>query len=339
MTLHPAAWTLWLASAAVVAFAVSSPLVGAAAFGAVVLVRLASPPDDSPASRAFRAFLVVGAVLVVVRLAFVPLLDTPGTTVLTTLRRWELPPWLGGFGIGGAVTAESLVASAADGLRLLVVLAAFGVWGIRVDVARLLRMVPAPFREAGLVVSIAAAFVPGLLRTARDVRDAQRMRGESRWRTLVPSLAVPILGLAVERAFLLAESMEVRGYGRGTAPAPARAPLLGGLGAILAGLALWTAGLRGGAGILVAGGGLGLVWTLRRMVAASGVTRLRAPRWRRTDTLVALAATGAVGVALVGPGYDPYPTVAWPPLPLAGTLILTALLAAPAAADLLGGRR
>lgn len=331
MTLHPGAWTAWLGAVAVVAFAVSNPLLLLVALGAVVLVHLAGPPDDSPAGRAVRLFLWVGVVLLVLRLGFVALLADQGETVLFALPRLELP---GGLGFGGPVTAEVLVANATAGLRVLVVLAAFGVFNARVDLSRLVRLVPAPFRDAGLVVSIGAAFVPGLLRTVADVRDAQRLRGERGLGALAPSLVVPVLGLSLERALLLAESMDARGFGRAaTVPLP-RGALLFGTGGVVAGLAVWVAGLETIATALVAAGGLALAFALRTVARASRTTHLASDPWRARDTLVTtFAAAAAVGAFVVpGVGYDAYPVVSAPAFSLVASLPAL-LLAAPLAAE------
>lgn len=331
MTLHPGAWTVWLAVVAVAAFVVSNPLVLLVALGAVTLVGIAGPPDDSPVGRAFRVFLMVGTVLLALRLGFVALLADQGETVLLTLPRLEIP---GGLGFGGPVTAEVLVDSATDGLRVLVVLAAFGIFNARVELSRLVRGVPAPFRDAGLVVSIAAAFVPGLFRTVRDVRDAQRLRGDRRLRVLAPSLVVPVLGLSLERALLLAESMDARGFGRASGEPLPRVPLLAGAGAVVCGLAVWIAGLEGVALGLVAGGGLLLGAALRTAARRSGTTHLAPAPWRPRDTAVTVVAAAGVLGLLVAPGlaYDPYPVVSVPPFSV-GASLPALLLAAPIATE------
>src|SRR5205823_6608529 len=115
-----------------------------------------------------------------------------------------------------------------------------------------------------LVVSIAFAFVPGMIRTVRDVRDAQRLRGERGLRRLAPSLAVPVLGLSLERALLLAESMDARGYGTVAAPASSRRVLVGGLLALLLSVPAWAAGLGPLATALAAAGSVAIVVSLRQ---------------------------------------------------------------------------
>ncbi|HVE91792.1 MAG TPA: energy-coupling factor transporter transmembrane component T [Actinomycetota bacterium] len=226
MRVHTLAWAGWLTACSVYAFAVSNPYALATALSAVLLVHLSAPEDPAARVRPMRTFLVAAIVVLGFRLVFTALLPNPGQTTLFSLPRLALPSWAGGFGLGGRVTAEVVAESALEGLRLVLVLAAFGEFNSRIDFSAAVRAVPAVTREAGLVVAIALAFVPGVLAAAADVRDAQKMRGERGRTRLAPSLAVPILALSLERAFLLAESMDSRGYGRRrprvTRMAPAR---------------------------------------------------------------------------------------------------------------------
>lgn len=333
MTLHPAAWLAWLTSVAVFAFVVTNPLYLLLALGAVVVVHLSFPPDPSPARRAVVTFLVLGGVLLAFRLVFVALLTNPGETILFTLPRVEAPRWLGGFGAGGGVTAEVLAAATVDGLRLIVLLAAFGVFNAHADLAALVRAVPSAFRDAGLVVGIAIAFVPGMMRTVRDVRDARQLRGE-KGRRVAPSLAVPVLGLGLERAFLLAESMDSRGYGRGETPRSARVGLWTGLVTLILGVAAWAAGFRTPAAALVVAGGVALGWAFRSAARRSPVTRLAARAVTSFDAfLIAAAAVTCALAVLAGAdaSYDPYPSVAMPAFQVR-TAAISFLIALPAVA-------
>jgi energy-coupling factor transport system permease protein len=262
-----------------------------------------------------RVFLLLGVGLLVVRLLFIGLLPNPGQTTAFVLPELSTPRWLGGLELGGPVSAEVLAAGASEGLRLVLVLAAFGVFNARADVTSLVRTVPAAFRDVGLVVSIGVAFVPGMLRTLSDVRDAQRLRGEWGLRRLAPSLVVPVLGMSLERALLLAESMDVRGYGRGGASRSSRALLWAGLGLALAAVAAWVSGAtRPAAAVAVAAGAV-IVWGFRAASVASGTTRLAGTPVAAFDLVVIAASTLAVVAALaagVDAFYDPYPLISWP---------------------------
>ncbi|MEX0873392.1 MAG: hypothetical protein WD646_10240 [Actinomycetota bacterium] len=332
MTLHPSAWIAWLTAVSVFAFVVTNPLYILLALAAVAVVHLSFPREDSSVGRVVRMFVVAGMFLLVVRIIFVALLPNPGTTELFVVPSLQTPRWLGGLELGGAVTAEVAAQAAVEGSRFILVLAAFGVFNARADLAGLVRSVPAAFRDVGLVVSIGVAFVPGMLRTVRDVRDAQRLRGERGLRRLAPSLAVPVLGMSLERALLLAESMDARGYGYGGSSGTSRTSLWVGLAAMLASVASWIAGFDELAAALAIGGAVAIVFGYRTASVASPTTRLAGRPVTAFDVVVMIAAAGVcVFAATAGSDarYDAFPVITAPPF-VWRTAALTFLLALPA---------
>jgi energy-coupling factor transport system permease protein len=330
--LHPGAWIAWLTSIGVFAFVVTNPLYVVLALAAVIVVHLSFPADPSPVGRAVRLFVVFGLVLLAVRVAFIGLLPNPGSTTLFSLPELGTPRFLGGLELGGPVSAEVLVAAASEGLRLVVVLAAFGVLNAHADLSGLLRTVPAAFRDVGLVASIAVAFVPGVLRTMRDVRDAQRLRGEWGLRRLAPTLVVPVLGMSLERALLLAESMDARGYGRGEAIRSSRMFSWAGLGLLLLGVATWVWGAPQIATVTAAAGGALLAWGFRTASVRAATSRLHLRAVTPLDVAVIVASAAALAAVMFARAdalYDPYPVVSWPGFSVR-TAAVTLLFALPA---------
>ena len=126
--------------------------------------------------------------------------------------------WLGGLDLGGAVSrrgrrrrSERRTAPRSSCSRRS------GCSTLAPTSPRLLRTVPAAFRDVGLVAIDRGRVRPGdaAHRRRRPRRAAAaRAVGTAASR---PVARVPVLGLSLERALLLAESMDVRGYGRGTA--------------------------------------------------------------------------------------------------------------------------
>jgi energy-coupling factor transport system permease protein len=332
VTLHPGAWIAWLTSICVFAFVVTNPLYVVLALGAVIVVHLSFPPDTSPVGRAVRLFIVFGLVLLLVRIAFIGLLPNPGATTLFSLPEISTPRFLGGLDLGGPVSAEVLLAAANEGLRLIVVLAAFGVFNAHADLGGLLRTVPAAFRDVGLVASIAVAFVPGVLRTVRDVRDAQRLRGEWGLRRLAPTLVVPVLGMSLERALLLAESMDVRGYGRGQAIRSSRLFSWAGLGLLLLAIAAWISGREQVATATAAAGAAVMIWGFRTASVRAATSRLTIRGVVAFDVAVIIASAGAMAATLAAgadAAYDPYPVATWPTFSVR-TAAITLLFVLPA---------
>lgn len=331
---HPGAWLAWLAAALVAVNALSNPFSLAVALAATAVVAAVFSAGVEQ-SRTFALALRLGAVFLVLRVVLYGLTGHTGETVLFTLPRAGLPSWLGGLTLGGPVTAEVVTHSLAEGLKLAAFLVCFGAFLAAADVSRLLRLLPRFLSEAGLVVTIGIVFVPTLVRAASDIRDAQRLRGH-RFRGIRSALPLvaPVLAAALERSVWLAESMEVRGYGRragGAHGAEARARGLALLGALfLAGggaLALAEGGPAGLRWALVGTGVAALVLGMHRVSRLVPRTRYRDARpgaWDAAFAIAALALAAAVGVN--GGSWSPYPRVSWPPLDAAGVLLPAALV-------------
>jgi energy-coupling factor transport system permease protein len=219
----------------------------------------------------------------------------------------------------------------------------FGTFNALVDHYRLLRMAPPSLYHAGLAITIAIAFVPGLLRSIIEVGQAQRARGHRFGgpRSWV-ALAAPLLAGSLEKSVQLAESLDARGYGRAAPDAsPARHQLALIAGALLlaSGVFLWLyygVAQAATAAATASAGGLCLSLAMRAIGRRVRRSTYRRDRWRRRDTLVALAAAGcALTITLLrlAPGeglvYYPFPQIVAPAFDLRAGLALL-LLVAPA---------
>jgi energy-coupling factor transport system permease protein len=225
--------------------------------------------------------------------------------------------------VGGLITLEAVIAGAANGLSLFTILVVFAAFNAAVDHYQLLRATPAFLFQAGLVVSIAVTFVPQMVLSAREIREAQRIRGHRfrGVRGLMP-LAVPLLATSLERAIQLAETMEARGFGSALRPVSrwqataVQVLTLAALLSMLSGLLLVAyfpaLGLRGWG--LACAGGLGLAavfWLQGRRVRR---VRYRRSPWTVRDTAVLAASLVALGVGIAARWlapeslqYAPYP--------------------------------
>jgi energy-coupling factor transport system permease protein len=247
---HPGAWWTWALCLAVTAVRTTNLLV---LVGVVVVALLVSWACATVAvtRRGLRFFLMLGVWIVGLRLllqmVFAPRI--PGT-VLFTLPGFELPKWVAGISIGGAVTAESLLAALVAGGRLATVLICFGVVSTLASPARVLRSLPAVLYEAGATVTVAVSSTPQAIAELRRVRQARLLRGRPvRGPAGLRGLVMPVLEGALDRAITTAASMDARGYGRRgnvrESVRAARVCLVLGLGAVLVG----TYGLLGGAAL------------------------------------------------------------------------------------------
>ena len=341
MVYHTITWLMWLAAAAYLALVNHQPLVS-------ILLILAAGSifgvagKRSALGQSWGTFLRLGLSVWLVALTFNLISTHAGRMVLVTLpRSWPL--------IGGPITLEALLYGLASGASLFAMLLVFATFNLAVDQHRLLRWVPSGLYQAGLVVSIALAFVPQMMASLQDIREAQRIRGHKfkGIRDLVP-LFVPLITTGLERSMTLAESIEARGFGGvvetqdQSAPAGRgrlNAATLAGLLAMLAGLIWqamkpqmrWPAWLTIGLGTALV---LSALYMQGRRVRRSHYLR---ELWRQRDTGVCVCSGASIGIvaymqatAPLSLWYYPYPPYSpWPTFPpLLG--IAAVILAAPA---------
>jgi energy-coupling factor transport system permease protein len=340
---HTLTWVIWLVAAAVPAFTLRNPLYLILVLGASWIVYLALG-RTSPVGRSWGTFVRIGVLFVAVAVVFNALSSHFGTIVPFSLPdTWPI--------IGGPITLEAAIAGAVNGLGLLTILAVFATFNAVVDHYQLLRATPAFAFQIGTVVSIAITFVPQMVLSAAEIRQAQRIRGHRfrGIRDLLP-LVMPLLATSLERAIQLAETMEARGFATVLNPDSlepthrrailAQVGLLAALLGLLAGLFLLTfvaGGNAWGWGLLILSGvGMGVIlWGQGRQVRR---TRYRRVRWQSHDTVVAIACSVALAAVIAGRlaapqmmAYSPYPPNSLlPPFnPYVGAALL--LLALPAA--------
>ena len=120
------------------------------------------------------------------------------------------------------ITLEALAAGSFSGLRIAVLVTAFGLLSACVDPDGLLRLFRRVSYRSALTASLATRLVPVLARDALRMGDAARCRPEPPGRVAVARAAV---AGALERAVDVAAALEVRGYSRPGRPARgSRAP-------------------------------------------------------------------------------------------------------------------
>jgi energy-coupling factor transport system permease protein len=336
-TLHPVAWLAWLAAAALPALSTRNPLYLSLVLLAVGITYTALGRRN-PTARSWSAFVRFGAFLWLLTIPFTMLTSHAGTIVLFRLpRTWPI--------IGGAITLEAFLYGLTGGLALISLLLIFAAFNVAVDQARLLRMTPGFLYQAGVVAGIAVAFVPTMVATWQEIREAQQVRGHKvrGVRDLLP-LILPLLVTALERAMNLAGSMEARGFGGQVVVASSQQRLAHQL-ALLGGLSLVGLGLAVNAfwpelalmGYLQLAGGFALMlWSFWDVGRRSKRTRYRRWPWTRLDRVMFVVGAGGAlawgAILLLRPGwlhYYPYvPYSPWPAFhPVVGLVLL--LLALP----------
>ena len=335
--LHPLAWWVWALGLAAAASRTTNPLLLGLVIGVACLV-VVLRRTDAPWAMGFRLYLVLAAVVVAVRLGFRVVFGSayaaPGSHVLLDLPQVPLPEWTTGITLLGPVTAESLGAGFADGLRLATILVCVGAANTLANPRRLLAALPAALYEVGAAVVIALSLFPQLAESVDRVRRARRLRGDTgKGIGALRRIVVPVLEDALDRSLDLAAGMDARGYGRRGSTSAAQRRLTATL--LLTGLL----GLCVGAYAVLdstaprwLGGPLLVVAVLAAVggVASAGSrverTRYRPDVWRVPETLV--AASGALACAVVVLVAHRDPAVAYPAPALLPPLTPTGLLVA-----------
>jgi energy-coupling factor transporter transmembrane protein EcfT len=213
-SLHPLTWWIWagLLAIAIVRFqsTVLTLLCVGAVAGLVFWLR-----EDAPWGKSFSWTIKLSLWILFVRTLIGILIGVPipGTT-LFTLPIIELPRWMPGIRIGGAVTSERLSSAVSEGILICAIILVFGAAASLTSPHRLLRILPVYVYEFGVSVVIATSALPQLVTSVSRIRQAQLLRGQSlrgfrSWKRI----AIPLLEESLARSLELAAAMDSRGYG------------------------------------------------------------------------------------------------------------------------------
>ena len=164
-------------------------------------------------SRQVRRATLIGLPIAIVIALVNPLVSQNGSTVI--FRFGEV------FGHRFDVTWEAILFGLVAGLRVLVLIAAFGLFNAVVDPDELMRAVRRFSYRSALTASLATRLVPVLVRDATRMNDAARCRAKPAPRSMVARAA---LASALDRAVDVAAALELRGYGSAQRPARVRRP-------------------------------------------------------------------------------------------------------------------
>jgi energy-coupling factor transport system permease protein len=175
------------------------PLILSAALGAVVLTGVLAGVGRE-IGRSLRFALPFAVLIAVIN----PLVYPEGDTLL--FRGGEI------LGREIDITLEATAAGVFNGLRVIVIVTAFGLMSAAVDPDELLRMFRRVSYRSALTATLATRLVPVLARDATRMSDAARCRPHPPGRLVVARAA---LAGALDRAVDVAAALEVRGYSLG----------------------------------------------------------------------------------------------------------------------------
>ncbi len=319
---HSTSLVIWCLAAVLPVALTSNPIyLGIGLVMACALFHaVARGSEDAEAWGGFARF---GAFFVLLSMAFNLFFGTGGETVLVELPSWQPEP-SSPFQVGGSLTLEGLILALTSAAALVTLVLVMACFNALVDHYFLLRSLPSFLNQAATVVSIGLALLPQWFRAQREIRQAQALRGHRvrKLRDFLPMIWA-LLSEALEKAMVLAESMEARGFGSAS-PAPrgfrwslliALISVFGGWLALDLGPPRWI-----GTVLVVLGSGL-LVETLRRLGRRGRRTRYRRQVWRARDSWLTAWSLGAalvLGALALGPSlsYGVLPLAESPPFDL-----------------------
>lgn len=293
MKLHPLSWLIWVGAAAVCSLLIHNPLYHIILALSAWLVLLTAG-TNTPFQGGWLGVIRLGALIWAITIPFNALMLHQGEIVLFRLpSQWPL--------VGGNITLEAVIYGASTGLAVWVLLVLFSTFNTVMDASELLRTAPPVFYQASVITSIGLTFVPQMVKSSQEIREAQRVRGHRyrSWKDMLP-LVMPLLTTSLERAMMLAESMEARGFGSETEGSASSHLEMGflivlGLGLLLVGVAfrLWWPGAWWASLLIVCALGC-LAGAFISLARHSKRSHYRRQRWLWSDTFVTASSLAAV---------------------------------------------
>lgn len=342
--LHPLAWWGWAIGLAVAASMTTNPVLLALILAVVWLVVLARR-SDSPWARAFRIYVALAVVIVIVRVVLHVLVGFKyGDTRVFALPAVGLPDWAAGINLFGTVYLEGWLAAALEGVKLGTLVIALGGANALANPKRLLRSMPRALHEIGTAVVVSVSVAPQLAESVQRVLRARLLRGSSGLGLrALPQVALPVLQDTLDRSLLLASAMESRGYGSRRSSTAGRRLLVGAL--TLLGLMVLTFGIYGVLDPIGTAGRLAVPTLVLGVALTCGgmalggreirVSTYRRDPWLTAETLTVLSGAAAAAGVIISRSTSPdlllmpLQPIAAPGLPLLATLGI-ALAALPA---------
>jgi energy-coupling factor transport system permease protein len=275
---------------------------------ATVLVTLSRKTDD-PWASALAIGIKIALFALAIRMVIAIIFSVPGDgPVLFSLPRVQLPEWLAGIFLGGDVTSERLLYVFLESLTILALVVTIAGASSLANPKQTLRALPGVLHEAGVALIIATTLIPHFVTSIKRIREARKLRGDERRFSFKRSL-VPLFEEALERALIMAESMESRGYGyRATTnkkSAPTALMFIGITGLLISVLQLLT-NLDFQLTLILAIGALtsGLLWANNE----NSRSKYRPLPWRKEEYLVIISSALAVVIAQIA--FNPFSALA-----------------------------
>ncbi len=219
-TRHGLAWLAWALAAALAAQIASSPFYSVLIV-AIAIVVVGASTRDKARTNVFRIIMIWATAFSLLRVLLIAATTHTEKHVIFTTPSVRLPTFLGGFELGGAIDASTLAFAVTQALGMLAVISVFAAFNAVASHRDLVEALPRSFFELSVAIAVALAFVPSLTKAVGEAREADRARtgGQIVKKNRLMRVLMAVLETALERAVLLSESMDSRGFGRRRATA------------------------------------------------------------------------------------------------------------------------
>jgi energy-coupling factor transport system permease protein len=173
-----------------------------------VLLSVRSAKPDNP----WKPFIAFGLTFAFISIAYNILISHYGYYQFASLPAW-IPI------IGGPLTLEAAVFGLTFGMTFLCGIMAFAAFNMAVGTGELLRFLPYRLKGAATVISVALNFIPATVLAAGEISQAQTIRSLDYGAGITGRVRkagaafVPLIVTGLEKAVIMAESMESRAYG------------------------------------------------------------------------------------------------------------------------------
>lgn len=301
-TLHPLAWWFWGISLAIATSRTVNFWLLAIIILATMVVTFSRRSRD-PWASALTIGIKIACVALLLRMLIAIVFSVPGDgRVLFSLPRIQLPQWLAGIFLGGAVTSERLSFVFMESLTIFALVVTLAGASSLANPKQTLRSLPGILHEAGVALIIATTLIPHFAMSVKRIGEARKLRGDEKRFSFKRSV-IPLFEESLERALIMAESMEARGYGHKSAGstgykkiAPTLLILIG-TGALLLSILLMLIGSQYEIALLAAIFTLTFGLFLGNTINAR--SKYRPIPWRKEELLVMLASFCAIAVTLL----------------------------------------
>jgi energy-coupling factor transport system permease protein len=235
--------------------------------------------------------------------------------------------------IGGDITIESLIYGAINGLIIGSLYLSFNIFNLALSVKQLSRLIPRAFRPIGMTATLALTFFPSIQQRAREIKEAQMIRGNpmKRISDWLPIL-LPLIVTSLEDAIILSESMTSRGFHAVSDREHANFAVISlvfGTFSIFSG---WILDLYDYPEVisifLYVFGASVIILTLLRKGRKFRVTHYHQVTWQKNDIILGIVFLISIITQIIFAvsyennfSYSPYPQLSIPPLNLGGILL------------------